>query len=627
MRRVFLSYASQDQGKAELLVRWLRDRGMEPFWWQDAQQRGNVFVDELERGIARADLFLALLSPHYLTSPWCRHERVLAMQREIDLRRRFLYAIEVTPTSYPEAGFLRNYDWLDAKDPLDDPKLEAIATALKLAAAAQPPAPVEEVPGPTPVFRNREDEVSTLVNALTVTGGRELWVVVSPPRMGKSWLLDRVQRELGSVQPGWSVRLLDLREQPVGLRTDPVQLLRTLLDIEHEALDLPADGPLGPRELRDIAAIVIRRNRPQLYLLDSADLLDPMSAAHVRAALTDVYQMVRESGSRRAKVAVLVGTRRHDDWRGLGSGASAGVRFAHLSLTQFRTDVVLQALDELDRDLGAHRRWECAHRLHRLSGGLPALLVRSVQWAVRTQFLAMHESDGDAAFDEVARTYIQDDLLAVESLLPLGDPRQHAAMAAIDRALRVLATYRLFTQSHLRFHLTADPGFGAALTAAGWTPPDLWEALGRTSLCRPASNELWQEFEPAIRRLLHRYYYRTDEERVAAQVVARDFYERWTAVRTAGKEQPVVLVECLWHEAARMVIDDPEAVPLRLPVIASELARQFAGSPIYEPQEFSSFVASQLRNDEEFQVLLQRYGGLFEEIIKSVVLAVPGDLG
>jgi hypothetical protein len=130
MTRVFLSYAREDEAVAMPIVQWLRDQRAEPDWWQNPEQRGGRFVSGIEQGIARADLFLVLLSPHYLMSSWCRHERDLALQREIDLGRRFIYVLKVADTSYPESGLLRNYDRLDATPPLDPIKLDAIATAV-----------------------------------------------------------------------------------------------------------------------------------------------------------------------------------------------------------------------------------------------------------------------------------------------------------------------------------------------------------------------------------------------------------------------------------------------------------------------------------------------------------------
>lgn len=620
MKRVFLSYAREDEVVAERLARWLRTKDIELYWFQNAEQRGRRFIGEIERGIAEADLFVVLLSPHFLTSSWCRHERDLAFQREIDLRRPFIYVLDIAETSsYPDSGFLRSYDWLDATEPLTS-KLDAIEKALPLGKGPSPSAqPRERSTRPAHLFRNREDEVNKLVNTLTTTDACDLWVVVAPPRMGKSWLLDRVQRELATNAPRWTVRLLDLREQPADLRFNASRLLGSLLDVDVE--EVTDGGPPLDRDLRNVAATLSRRSHPQLYVLDSADLLDTVCAVDVRSALTTVYRLVKRSGARDTRLALVIGTRRHDEWRGLGGDPRAGLRFEPHPLTKFRIDVAHRALADLGLNHGADLQWRYAEQLHELSEGLPALLVRSLSWATETAFLAMDECNSDATFDHVARPYIQEDLLAPESLLPSGSLYPRQAVDVLERALRVLTAYRLYTQSHLRHHLEADPTFQAALMAARWSRAELWDALGGTSLCdQPA--ELWQEIEPSIRRLLYRYYNRTDGDRAAAHVAARDFHLGWTVARTAGREQQVVLVECLWHEASRMVIEQPDEVSSLLPAIAAEVAQEFVGSPMYDPREFAEFVVKRLRDDDEFQMLLQSYDGVFGEITKSVVRTI-----
>jgi len=620
VRRVFLSYAREDQAVADRLARWLRDRGIEPYWFQNEEQRGRRFVGEMERAIAESDLFVVLLSPHFLISAWCRHERELALLREIDLSRQFVYVLRVAETSPLDSGFLGSYDHLDATPPLTEGKLNDIALALPL--DSEPETTLQPAVGPTVLFRNRNDELDAVVNSLTRSGGRDLWVIVSPPRMGKSWLLNKVHRSLMEKDSRWSARLVDVSAHPRELCTNAGRLLGTLLDVDVAD---PTDGePLPDGTLRRVAAIVSGRSRRQLYLLDSADLLDPACAIELRSAVTEVYRLVKAGGNRATRIGLVIGTRRPDEWRGLGRDPRHGLRFQVYPLTEFDVDVVHEALTELDWDHGADRRWDWAQNLHRLSEGLPALLVRSLTWALERGFFDLAECSSDTVFDELARPYISGDLLAPESLLPWRRQYEKQAMRVLERALQILATYRLFTLSHLRHHLKSDASFRSALTDARWSQTDLWDALGRTSLCDQPVKELWQEIEPSIRRLLYRYYNQTEADRVSAHVAARDFYIGWTPVRTAGREQQVVLVECLWHEASRMLIEQPDDVERLLTRVAADLAREFADSPIFEPGELRDFVVGRLGDDEEFQMLLHPYDGLFGKVVDGVARTIGG---
>ena len=56
-----------------------------------------------------------------------------------------------------------------------------------------------------------------------------------------------------------------------------------------------------------------------------------------------------------------------------------------MRLTEFGHDVMHQALLDLPRRFGDEECWEYAETLHQLSEGLPALLVKSVQWAEGTE--------------------------------------------------------------------------------------------------------------------------------------------------------------------------------------------------------------------------------------------------
>lgn len=80
---------------------------------------------------------------------------------------------------------------LDASGELTDQRLSAISAQLRIerGAGAVVPDAVAQIPG----FRNRDDELANLSGALQTPCGRDLWVVVSPPLMGKS-----------GCSPGWN---------------------------------------------------------------------------------------------------------------------------------------------------------------------------------------------------------------------------------------------------------------------------------------------------------------------------------------------------------------------------------------------------------------------------------------
>ena len=79
---LFLSYARQDEEMGCEIAASLGQRGFDVYHWRDPRQRGGRFLERIEQEIGRADAFLALVSPHFLASGWCRLESDLAMYRE-----------------------------------------------------------------------------------------------------------------------------------------------------------------------------------------------------------------------------------------------------------------------------------------------------------------------------------------------------------------------------------------------------------------------------------------------------------------------------------------------------------------------------------------------------------------
>ncbi|WP_410673139.1 toll/interleukin-1 receptor domain-containing protein [Amycolatopsis sp. cmx-4-68] len=614
MTRAFLSYTKADSAVAVRVAESLRAAGLTVFFWEDPENRGQRFVRQLRREIEGADVFVVLLSPESLASRWCEREWDMAVHRETQLERQFVYVFEVTPTDRPRTGYLQDYDWIDLKAPVDEPKLRAATRVLPRDRPAADPAGNGT---PRSVFRNRDDELRRVRQALATTGTEDFWLVVAPPRMGKSWFLRHLIWELDEA---WHAKLVDLRDHSLDHRTDWSKLLCQLLDVTE-----PASGSFTREDRFRVAATVSNRSRRQLYLLDSAELLEQPAARNLRNELTEIYKLVAESGNDSTRMSVVVGSRRGDEWQGYRSSGGSSVRFELVSLTQFTVTVVRQALQEFNRSFGTERLNRWADGLHQLSEGLPALLVEGLRWAEDTAFTQLYqcESGDPDVFDTVARPYIREDLLTVDSLLPFGGERLTARKAALEQALRAIVPYRIFTQSHVRYHIEHDPELAAALDRAGWNEAELWKAMSRTALLVVPSNELWQVFNPPIRRLLYRYFYPAADTRRQVHIAALEYYAKWSAM-PAGVEQGMLLQECLWHEATKLALEQQDEFPRKLLAKTVELSKAFSRPERFEPAEFGEYVARKLRNDDEFASLLRHHDGLFEEVVLTIGETISG---
>lgn len=80
-RRVFLSFSSKDEDKATELRESLLAKGIEPSYSPTDMQTGKNWRDELEAWLAKADVFLALISDAYLQSHMCRSELISFWRR------------------------------------------------------------------------------------------------------------------------------------------------------------------------------------------------------------------------------------------------------------------------------------------------------------------------------------------------------------------------------------------------------------------------------------------------------------------------------------------------------------------------------------------------------------------
>jgi hypothetical protein len=264
--------------------------------------------------------------------------------------------------------------------------------------------------------------------------------------------------------------------------------------------------------------------------------------------------------------------------------------------------------------------------VHRITEGLPALLVQCLEWIRAQEWLGMDRLKSQELFEELAHPYIQGTLLAQDSLFPWsGDLRGRGqadeARHALEQAFRVLAPYRLFTQSHLRYYIGPDRAFEESLEAVGWSMQDLWQAVSGTALLLRPLNEPWQEIHPAIRRLLYRYYYTSDERCTQAHHEAREFMKIW-AERQSGKEQVVGLVECLWHEAVLQRLSSSLQIEEALSDSARTLSSALRESSAFTLAELREYAVGRMRDDDEFQETVANIDGLFNKLVDIVMAPI-----
>jgi hypothetical protein len=300
-----------------------------------------------------------------------------------------------------------------------------------------------------------------------------------------------------------------------------------------------------------------------------------------------------------------------------------------LSLDGIGPSAVEVALEELaSRRPGVHspaQLRQSAALVQRVTDGVPALVLQSLQWIQEQEWLDVGRLDDPLRFERLIEPYIRDQLLAPGSLLP-GESRPEMLTKQLDvlrRALRALVPYRLFTLSHLHRHIGDDPSFKYALEEANWSDDDLWQVIADTALLYRSLDEPWREIHPAVRRLLFRFFYPPDQ-RAEAHAQARDFTKDW-ASRLTGRGRPIGAVETLWHEAVRLRLSNVATIGEDLARFARKLSldafSSLSSAPFFsscDDTELRDYAVQRMLNDDELQREVADVEGLLNTLVQVV---------
>ena len=120
MTRIFISYSSKDAGIAEEIHKKLKELGHEVWWDKSNILGGQHYVDEIWKGIAGTDVFMPLLSPYAVNSPWVWREIHFAITKE-----KTIAPILIKFTELPERlafvlGDIQRVDFEESGNPYDD---------------------------------------------------------------------------------------------------------------------------------------------------------------------------------------------------------------------------------------------------------------------------------------------------------------------------------------------------------------------------------------------------------------------------------------------------------------------------------------------------------------------------
>ncbi len=608
---VILCYAQQDRGVGRDVSAWLADRGFRVLVRDRTAPVDQVIHSSAEVTDA-AQAFIALISPAFLTSGDCMAELDLAARRhQRNEGSSYIQALRVGDASDLDMSRFSAYQPINLT-PVSGLKKEEALSQLgsRILRSRGNQRTSLNTPGSADWqgFLDRRDELDKVLNGLDSPFGPHFWLVMSPPGVGKTTFLARLAGMADEETAWrWVTKTVDLRATATDGVVDAMALVGTLFAVGRAAA--PTDG------LRAVAREIIKAGRPHLCILDSAELLPLGTVAALRGHLSQIYRFVQDRGDPKLKLAFVAASRRDDGWRGV----TPSPRLAVLPLAQFDIDAVQEGGSDLAARMGLQHspgglRHEAA-LVHNVTEGVPALVHRGLQWISAEEGLQVERLNHPEVFNEIIRPFIEGQLLARDSMLP--DDTGHSVMSSkrlliIERVIKCLVPYRFFTLSHLR-RLSDDTSLATSMEEAHWSSNEVWQKIGACSLLMRPLDEPWRKFHPAIRRLLFRYFY-TVAERAEAHRDARAITEQWST-KQSGTDQIIGMIDCIWHEAARLRLIGSAQMGDSLIRYVNNHAQTISESRAYSEIELRAYAAERARGDDELRGELVDIDGLFEKLI------------
>ena len=609
---VFVSYSHDDEKEKDALVKHLDVLKLYfDVWVDDKIWGGDDWEEKINGAMGKADIAIMLISANFLTS-----EFIGAVEIPTFLERRQNGGMRIFPIiakhcAWKKVRWLQQLNvrpkngtpiWRDG-DRFADEELAKIAEEIEFLVGGKKE---------WPIFQNRKEELNILTDNLSNSGGDHFFLLVSGPQMGKTWLLNELQRKM---KTSWQVLRIDLQSMEYNeVLGDEVELLLTYFS------SLKKDGDL----VGNISRFIVKENKPYLLLLDHVELLSNDVSVPLRNLLSEIHARIERAGSLKNHLAfVATSCSEIDAWKGIVPSPA----FHNLVLTHFKKQVIEQALNEM-AEIDGHnslgRLWfpEMAATLDDETEGLPKLLMDYMQAIRDDGYMSQHEDiRSEEMYKRFAKPYVEKHLLTCNSLLLGEHDENNLKFILIKKALLRLSPYRWITESHLKNILTVqndkqDVEFKSTLAQIKWTNRELWNALSSTYLIRP-SKTLSYEMYPGIRRLLFRYQYHNCRQQASAHTDASILLRVWLG-GLFGTDRVQYFVEYLWHLVeARRLVEDVRADEVLLevqPVLESTLQPNHS-----TVGDLAKFMKKRLDDDMEMQLSMDGIdNGLFVKIIKKI---------
>lgn len=302
MNRVFVSYSRRDKTFAERLARDLSDAGLEV--WIDFRQihAGEMWQEEIFRGLQRSDMVVVALSPDAVNSVWVQREVNTAREQgKLIIPVMAVEALTEVKTS-TALGWLQNVHFIRFPTRYEEAFRELLdALPGKRSISAFDDIDPANIPNPfkgleafqqtdSRFFFGREDLIRKALNILEIKRSTRLLAVVGASGSGKSSLVRAgviPQLRAGRLPKSEAWRLAIFAPG-----SDPVEALATrlapLLGETHTAQTVEQQLATDPYSLTAFAGAMLQDTSPEVRLLLVVDQFEETFTRAPEAA-ADVF--------------------------------------------------------------------------------------------------------------------------------------------------------------------------------------------------------------------------------------------------------------------------------------------------------------------------------------------------
>jgi len=627
---VFISYSHKNKRLRERIETAIKSTGVEVDLWCDTKiKAGENWYEEIKIAMKKASLAILILTTDFLASDFIQKEEIPDLLKRREEEGMIIFPILAKPCAWDE------HEWLtkmqirpSGAEPVwpsrnTDYKLTKIAKEVKallvnkekgngLSKIAD-----KENSNTWQTFQNREDELRKLLDSLGTTGGERFFLLISGPQMGKTWLLNELEKRVEDNNLSWKVLRKNLRVSDADYVKDAHKLLASYFD----GVNVSGDES---QLTHDISRFLVKHDVQVLLLLDQAEFINDDTAKTLRQLLSQINEELEAEGRLHVDLAFIAASRLDiKPWKGV----LPSPLFHVFVLTHFKKQVINRALGEMARNDGykgvdKYQFLKMAQVLDDASEGLPALLTTYMEYIRSEVYMkkAVEVLCSPKLFDKIASPYVEK-LLSVNNLTSASSERENEKIKTLllKKILLKLSPYRWISESHLERILDEDSETKEFLNEISWDVRDLWNILSQTYLIRP-SETIWYEMYPSIRRLLFRYYRRNEEQQRDAHEQAYTFLGEWWQ-EVYGTDRGLYIIENLWHfvENKRLSMGQPKDKGADILKHAQEILTGALQPNHNTIGDLAKYVTMRLEKDIEFQDSMAEINSkLFEDIMNII---------